>query len=185
MESEEISEIPSTKLETNKNDVNDHASASVPGALVHGNPDLASVPLDRNRETGESSIGKGNIQNQDPAAAGGGEELPVGGGGNGGEEEGDSDLEDEDGGESEDDEVEYDDEDMFFDQQFEPDPHSLHRINSMKEPMGEEGGREGRVHGKIVHDVPYCLKISRLKIFVDFVGRSMATKILSREISNS
>lgn len=147
MDSEEISEIPSTKLEVNKNDVNDHASAPVPGAGAGAGgppvPGLASVPAHRNRETGENSIGKGDIQNQDPPAAGGlgGEGLPVSSGGSGGEEEGDSDLEDEEGGESEDDEMEYDDEDMFFDQQFEPVPPALHRINSMKEPMGEEGGR--------------------------------------------
>ena len=40
-----------------------------------------------------------------------------------------------------DDEVEYDDEDMFFDQHFDPvPPERLHRNYYMKEPMGEWGG---------------------------------------------
>ena len=138
MESDDISESPSTKLAANKDDANAGPAAAVPSS-----PGLES---DHNREVGENSAGKGDLQ-EDQDLMGGGEGLSDGGSGEG--EEGDSDLEDEEGS-SDDNELEYDDEDMFFDQHFEPVPSALHRINSMREPMGEEGGRrkEGVEGGK-------------------------------------
>ena len=153
MESEETSEnFLSKELEGNiVNDVHDHASASALGGAAGlltalGNPGLEGVPAkEHSLETGENSVGNGELlpNHHCPPTAGVGEELlvdlPVK------EGEGDSDLEEGEGGDGEsddddDDEVEYDDEDMFFDQHFEPIPPALHRNDSMKEPMGEEGG---------------------------------------------
>ena len=170
MESEETSEnFPSKELEGNTvNDVDDHAFASALGGAAGlltalGIPGLEGVPAkEHSLETGENSIGNGELlpNHHCPPTAGVGEELlvdlPVNGAdGRGGEEEGegDSDLEEGEGGDGEsddddDDEVEYDDEDMFFDQHFEPIPPALHRNDSMKEPMGEEGGTGER--GKII-----------------------------------
>ena len=36
-----------------------------------------------------------------------------------------------------------------------------------------------------VHVLPYSLKFSRLKIFMDFIGQGMAAKFFIREISSS
>ena len=49
-------------------------------------------------------------------------------------DEGDTDMEEEE--EEEEEEEQEDEDDMFFDQ-FESNPHALHRNNSIKEPMGE------------------------------------------------
>ena len=141
MDSEDNSEIPSTKLAANKDDAGPAASVA-----IHGGPtQTPGLVGDHNRETGEKSAGNGDlhgdINSQDPT---GGDEGLSDGGNREGREEGDSDLEDE---ESDDDnEVEYDDEDMFFEEHFDPSPAELHRTNSIKEPMGKEpeAGGEGR-----------------------------------------
>ena len=119
--------------------------------------------MEHNLEKRENSVGNGGllpVNHHCPPTAGPGvgEELLPGNGADvkGGEEksEGDFELEEGEGGDGEsddddddddDDEVEYDNEDMFFDQDFEPvSPGRLHRNNSTKEPMGEEEGtREG------------------------------------------
>lgn len=41
------------------------------------------------------------------------------------------------------------------------------------------------VRGHLQTDVPYSLKFLRLKIFANFVGQSLATKIFSHKISSS
>ena len=121
MESGEISESPGTNLEADNSD---------------RGPGLAIVP-DHSRETVEKTTGKGGLQD---SPGGERDEATCSDGGREEEEGSDADSDEEY------DEAEYDDEDdddMFFDQFNEPSPQVLQRNNSMKEPMGKEGGREG------------------------------------------